>query len=94
MTGTLETSKPAAGEAGWKAGRQVGGTKGEDGGGEQGNILWKTLLFFKNSLAAVGLRCWARLSLLVVSRGYSSLGSSRTRDQTRVPCIGRWILIH
>ena len=33
VTGTLETSKPAAGEAGWKAGRQVGGTKGEDGGG-------------------------------------------------------------
>ena len=89
-------------------------------------------------MAALGLCCCARLSLVAVSRGYSLLrcagsslrrllllqsmgsrraafsscgrwaqqlwhtglvpprhvGSSRTRDQTRVPCIGRRILNH
>ena len=76
-------------------GRQAGREEERERGGEGSREIFSgRLSFLKNSLAAVDRCCWARISLLAVSKGYSSLGSSGTRDQTCVPCIGRRILIH
>ena len=42
------------------------------------------------ALGCVGLSSWGHMGLVALQH----VGSSRTRDQTHVPCIGRQILIH
>ena len=73
---------------------------------EQCTVLGDTSGFFV--LAALGLCCHTQVSLLVVSRGFSlwrllllqrtgalqHVESFWTRNQTHVPCIGRWIPNH
>ena len=60
------------------------------------SLLWPVLLWSTGSRCVGFSSCstWAQWLWLTGLVALRNMGSSWTRDQTHVPCIGRWILNH
>ena len=56
----------------------------------EGLSLWWLLLLWRMGSRVLGLQWLQHVGLVTLRH----VGSSLSRDQTHVPCIGRWILNH